>query len=141
MKLLASDAGPRQVVEAQRYADELFEQYDGPFDKGFQAFVCPSVTTTRVPADFDFTVSKLQVDGKEVDPLAGWVLTTPFNLMYTIPVVNVPTGLADNGVPCGMQVAVRSYDDLTAFQVASACAAAAPRMFAGGLMPTFRSSD
>ena len=40
------EAGPRQLGEAQRYADELFEQYDALFDKGFSAFVCPTVTTT-----------------------------------------------------------------------------------------------
>ncbi len=141
IKLLNSDAGPRQLVEAQRYAGDLFETYDGLFDKGFRAFVCPATTTTRVPADFDFTVSKLLVDGKEVDPLLGWVMTMPFNLMYSIPVVNVPTGLADNHVPTGMQVAARSYEDLTAFQVASAYAAAAPRMFIGNRMPDFRESD
>jgi amidase len=140
MKALDMDAGPRQLGEAQRYADELFKQYDALFDNGFQAFVCPTVTTTRVPADFDFTASKLLVDGKEVDPFAGWVLTPQFNLIYTIPVVNVPTGLADNRVPTGMQVAARSFDDLTAFRVASAYAAAAPRLFTGDLMPDFRNS-
>jgi amidase len=141
LKMANSQAGPRQLGEAQRYADALFEQYDALFDKGFRAFVCPTVTTTRVPADFDFTTSKLLVDGKEVDPLGGWILTPPFNLMYTIPVVNLPTGLADNRVPTGLQVAARSYEDLTAFQVASAYAAAAPRMFTGGLMPDFRDAD
>ncbi len=141
ISLLDSNAGPRELVEAQRYADDLFEKYDGLFDNGFRAFVCPTTTTTRVPADFDFTKSKLMVGGKEVDPLAGWWTTAPFNLMYTIPVVNVPTGLADNRVPTGMQVAARSYDDLTAFQIASAYAEAAPRMFAGGPMPDFRTSD
>ncbi|MGH6822168.1 MAG: amidase [Methylocella sp.] len=138
LNLVDSDSGPRQVVEAQLYADGLFEQYDALFDNGFQAFVCPTVTTTRVPADFDFTSSKLLVDGKEVDSLGGWTLTAPFNLMYTIPVVNVPTGFADNHVPTGMQVAARSFEDLTAFQFAAAYAVVAPRMFTGDLMPDFR---
>ncbi|MFY9991471.1 MAG: hypothetical protein WAL40_10610, partial [Rhodoplanes sp.] len=59
---------------------------------------------------------------------------------YTIPVVNVPTGLAGNRVPTGMQIAARSYEDLTAFQVAAAYDAVAPRFFAGDLMPDFRNS-
>jgi amidase len=140
LKLADQEAGPTQLGEAQRYADELFEQYDGLFDQGFRAFVCPTVTTPRVPADFDFTASKLFVDGKEVDPLAGWILTPPFNLMYTIPVVNVPSGLAANRVPTGLQIAARSYDDLAAFQVASAYAEAAPRLFTGDLLPDFRNA-
>jgi amidase len=140
LKALDVDAGPRHLGEAQGYAAELFTQYDALFDKGFQAVVCPTMGTTRVLADFDFTTSKLRVDGKEVDPFAGWVLTPQFNLMCTVPVVTVPTGLADNRVPTGMQVAARSYDDLTAFQVASAYAAAAPRMFTGDLVPDFRNA-
>lgn len=140
LALTEQKIGARQLGEAQRYADELFRQYDALFDNGFRAFVCPTVTTTRIPADFDFTTSKLVVDGQEVDPLTGWLLTPPFNLMYTIPVVNVPTGLAANHVPTGMQIATRSYDDLTAFQVAAAYEAAAPRFFTGDLMPDFRNS-
>ena len=140
LKLVGQEAGPRQLGEAQRYADDLFAQYDALFANGFRAFICPTVTTTRIQADFDFTTSKLTVDGKEVDPLTGWLLTPPFNLMYTIPVVNVPTGLAGNRVPTGMQIAARSYEDLTAFQVAAAYDAVAPRLFAGDLMPDFRNS-
>jgi amidase len=141
VNLAAVEAGPRQLGEAQRYADELFAQYDALFERGFRAYVCPSVTTTRVAADFDFTAAKLVVNGQEVDPFGGWLLTPPFNLMYTIPVLNVPTGLADNHVPTGMQIAARSFEDLTAFQVAAAYAAAAPRMFSGDLMPDFRDGN
>jgi len=72
--------------------------------------------------------------------MAGWILTPPFNLMYTIPVVNVPSGLAANRVPTGPQIAARSYEDLTAFQVAAAYADAAPRLFTGDLRPDFRNA-
>ncbi len=106
----------------------------------YALFCCPANSTTRVPADFDFTTSKLTVDGKQINPLGGWVLTAAFNIMYTTPVVSVPTGLADNHVPTGMQVAARSYDDLTAFRVAAAYAGAAPRLFTGDLMPDFRNA-
>ena len=89
----------------------------------YALFCCPANSTTRVPADFDFTTSKLTVDGKQINPLGGWVLTAAFNLMYTTPVVSVPTGLADNHVPTGMQVAARSYDDLTANRAVTRLAA------------------
>ena len=32
----------------------------------------------------------------------------------------VPSGFADNGVPTGMQLVGRSYDDVTAFRVGAA---------------------
>jgi aspartyl-tRNA(Asn)/glutamyl-tRNA(Gln) amidotransferase subunit A len=32
----------------------------------------------------------------------------------------VPSGFADNGVPTGVQLVARTYDDLTAFRAAAA---------------------
>jgi amidase len=56
-------------------------------------------------------------------------------------VVSVPTGLVDNRRPTSMQIGARSYENLPAFQVAAAFAAAAPRLFAGALMPGFRDGN
>ena len=58
--------------------------------------------------------------------------------MYTIPVVNVPTGLDRHRVPTGMQIAARAFDDLAAFQVAAAFGHGAPTFFSDDLMPDFR---
>jgi Asp-tRNA(Asn)/Glu-tRNA(Gln) amidotransferase A subunit family amidase len=35
-------------------------------------------------------------------------------------VLNVPAGLSPDGVPIGMSVVARTYDDVTAFRVAAA---------------------
>ena len=48
------------------------------------------------------------------------MLTPVFNIMSRCPVLNVPSGFADNGVPTGLQIAGRTYDDVTAFRVGAA---------------------
>jgi Asp-tRNA(Asn)/Glu-tRNA(Gln) amidotransferase A subunit family amidase len=40
--------------------------------------------------------------------------------MSRLPVLAVPSGFADNGVPTGVQIAGRSYDDVTVFRVGAA---------------------
>ena len=140
VELAQQELGAKQLAETQGYAAERFREYDDLFAQGFRAFICPTVATNRVPADFDPVApdATLTINGKAVNPQTGWALTSAFNLMYTIPVVNAPTGFDANRVPTGMQIAARSYDDLIAFQVAAAYAQAAPPLFAGDCLPDFR---
>ena len=136
--LLGEEAGPRQLLDAQEIAAQMHAEYDALFEQGYRALICPTMATAEIEADFDFTTDQKRIDGELIDPLGGWILTPAFNLMYTIPVVNVPTGLDRNRVPTGMQIAARAFDDLTAFQVAAAYQAGAPAFFTDDLMPDFR---
>ncbi len=54
------------------------------------------------------------------------ILTVVFNLFSRCPVLNVPSGFADNGVPTGIQIVGRTYDDLTPFRIGRACERAKP---------------
>ena len=48
------------------------------------------------------------------------MLTAPFNILSRCPVLAVPSGVADNGVPTGIQIVGRTYDDETVFRVGTA---------------------
>jgi Asp-tRNA(Asn)/Glu-tRNA(Gln) amidotransferase A subunit family amidase len=48
------------------------------------------------------------------------ILTPVFTLFSRCPVLNVPSGFAANGVPTGIQIVGRTYDDLTAFRIGAA---------------------
>ena len=47
----------------------------------------------------------------------------------------MPSGFADNGVPTGVQIVARTFDDVTAFRVGAALERVRP--FWGGRAPTF----
>ena len=131
--------GPRSARDAAAAVRELYRKVqDAVFLKGYQALVMPTVATTNIKADFDPTRDQVVINGKEVDSQIGWLLTPLWNLLTWNPVVAVPTGLASNGVPTGMQVIATTYDDLTAFRVAAAYQRAAPPFFAANRFPDFR---
>ena len=48
-------------------------------------------------------------------------MSTPFNILAPCPVLAVPSGIApSNGVPTGIQIVARTYDDVTAFRIGAA---------------------
>lgn len=92
----------------------------GPLLETYDCLICPTNGLPAVRADFDQSKETLQIEGVEVAPELGWVLTTPFNMMSRCPVISVPSGFGDNGVPTGLQIVAPAYRDEIAFQAAMA---------------------
>ena len=90
----------------------LFERYD--------VLICPTVSTRGLIAGDGYVGHGLEVGGVEIDNYFDSAFTPLFNLASRCPVLNVPSGFADNGVPTGIQVVSRTYDDVTAFRVGAA---------------------
>src|SRR5699024_12620768 len=60
------------------------------------------------------------VGGLRLDHYWQAHMTMPFNICNRVPIVNVPSGLADCGIPAGVQVIGHPFDDRSAFEVAAA---------------------
>lgn len=90
----------------------LFESYD--------AMLCPTIASAGLLAGEGYVDGQVPVGDTFVEHNILAMMTLPFNLFSRCPVLSVPSGLAANGVPTGVQVVGRTYDDLGAFQVASA---------------------
>jgi Asp-tRNA(Asn)/Glu-tRNA(Gln) amidotransferase A subunit family amidase len=117
---LAASMGPKQAKEAAEETLRLYSAVDRTvFRKGYDGLITATVGTTQIAADYDPTQSSPVIDGNRVDPYAGWFLTSLFSLLNWMPVINVPTGLTANGLPAGIQIATRPYDDITAFEIAT----------------------
>jgi amidase len=125
---LACAMGPVDARDAAKEASRLYQLIDNAvFEAGYDALISP-VATTRIRADYDPTTDAPVIDGMRVDPYAGWFLTSIFSLLNWMPAVTVPTGLAANNVPTGLQIACRPYDDATVEAIARLYDNAAPAM-------------
>ena len=63
-------------------------------------------------------------------------MTIPFNVVGRVPVLSVPSGIAPNGVPTGVQVVGRTYDDATVFRLGAALESVLPRWADESWRPT-----
>lgn len=102
------------AAEGDIYAvlGELLERYD--------ALICPTAGVPALPVGEDFVDTPLVVNGVELDHYMDHALTTVFNIASRCPVLAVPSGIAATGVPTGVQIVGRSYDDATVFRVGAA---------------------
>ncbi len=97
------------------------------------ALICPTWAVTGIPAG-DSLIGQVFEDGGPNDRQFTCFMTTPFNLFSACPVLAVPSGVApSNGVPTGIQIVGRTYDDVTAFRVGAALERVRPWT---GLAPT-----
>jgi Asp-tRNA(Asn)/Glu-tRNA(Gln) amidotransferase A subunit family amidase len=119
---LAGDGSQLEKHELEgrlyRRLGELFERYD--------ALICATCGTRGLVAGESYVDTPLEVGGMVLDDYFQSLLTVVFNLFSRCPVLAVPSGFADNGVPTGIQIAGRTYDDLTPFRIGAACERARP---------------
>jgi amidase/aspartyl-tRNA(Asn)/glutamyl-tRNA(Gln) amidotransferase subunit A len=91
---------------------ELFERFD--------ALVCPTAATRGLVAGEDYLDHGPVVDGERLGHYLESLLALPFNIMNRCPVLAVPSGIAENGVPTGVQIVGRPFDDTTPFRIGAA---------------------
>lgn len=90
---------------------ELFERFD--------VLVCPTMATEGYVAGEPY-LDGIDVGGRHLWHHILGAMTLPFNILSRCPVLSVPSGLGSNGVPTGVQVVARPYDDAMAFRVGAA---------------------
>jgi Asp-tRNA(Asn)/Glu-tRNA(Gln) amidotransferase A subunit family amidase len=64
------------------------------------------------------TLGPASVDGQPVERTIGWCLTHPINFTGH-PAISVPAGLTPEGLPVGLQIIGRRFDDATVLAVAA----------------------
>jgi len=108
-----------EFLDAMAFAGEMYRTL-GPILEEHEVLICPTNALAAVPADHDSTLSEVRINGMAVDPMLGWVMTYPFNMLSRCPVMSVPSGRDRNGVPTGIQIVGRTYDDVSVFRAAAA---------------------
>ena len=92
----------------------------GPILEKYDALVCPTLAVSSLPVGHNDTGTDLKINGKNVDNYLGWTLTWCFNNMAWCPVMSVPSGFGSSGMPTGLQIVGRTFDDQSVFRIASA---------------------
>jgi aspartyl-tRNA(Asn)/glutamyl-tRNA(Gln) amidotransferase subunit A len=85
----------------------------------FDALVGPTWAVPGIPAG-DSYLGMLWEGGGPNDRQYAAMMTTPFNVLSPCPVLAVPSGFTSNGVPSGVQIVGRTYDDVGVFRVGAA---------------------
>ena len=91
---------------------ELLEEFD--------ALICPTFAVPALPAEYD---TGQPVHGERPGAASDWLdvmMTLPFNIASRCPVLSVPSGLSRDGVPTGLSIVGKTYDDVTVFRIAAA---------------------
>ncbi len=84
------------------------------------------ITPTMACPAFELGVSSpTKIDGKEVSPGAYSPYTHPFN-MSGHPAASIPCGWSKDGLPIGMQIVGKRFDEITVLQVSKAFEDVAP---------------
>ena len=105
---------------------EMYRQLSPILDK-YHVLICPTLAVPSVPIEHNNMDYDLRIGGTPVQPHLGWLLTYPFNLVGECPVMSVPSGFCrKTGVPTGIQIVGRSFDDLRVFRAAAAYEKASP---------------
>lgn len=118
------------AYEAQMEMGRVF----GAMLETCHAFICPTMGYHEITADQQ-PEDVIRINGKVVDPMYGWTLCHPFNMMGRCPVLSVPSGIGGNGLPTGIQIVARHLDDERVFRVGQALQDADPWMNSAGNRP------
>lgn len=121
--LVTKTTGIDDVHKAWDRAHQMYQSL-GPLLASHDVFVCPTLNLPAVAADHDPFNPDFRVAGVRVDGESGWLMTHHFNMLHNCPVMSVPSGKSSSGVPTGIQIVARSFDDARVFAVAAAYEAA-----------------
>jgi aspartyl-tRNA(Asn)/glutamyl-tRNA(Gln) amidotransferase subunit A len=106
-RLEAGSAIPAiHYIDAQRRRRVLVDQF-AKLHESFDVLALPAVPTPAMR----LTDTSLTIDGRETDVFHGLIrLTGPFNVTGA-PAVSVPCGWTSNGLPVGLQLTGRHFED------------------------------
>ena len=106
-------------------AGDMYD-YFGDLMRGYDVFVCPTLAKPAIRANARLDYDSWKQDGKALPDALAWCMTYPFNMLSRCPVISVPSGFASNGVPTGIQIVGRTYEDASVFRAATAFERAMP---------------
>ena len=110
-----------EYVSSLRKCDEMRAKMANLFAK-YDLLLTPSNCTAALPIG----VRPKEIDGKRVNPLWGAFMMTPFANLTGLPAASVPCGFTRGGLPIGLQIYGRWWQEGTILRASAAYEAAHP---------------
>ncbi len=126
--------GPADYLESLEIEAGMYRRL-GKLQRRYRLLLCPTLPVPSVKAGANLIEPKLIIDGKPQDSICHWLMTVCFNMMSRCPVMSVPSGFASTGVPTGLSIVGRAYDDVSVFRAAAAFEKARPWLDAPARRP------
>jgi aspartyl-tRNA(Asn)/glutamyl-tRNA(Gln) amidotransferase subunit A len=114
----AADVGKEQFLVGLELESRIYAPL-GALLEEFDALICPTMAVPALPAEYDVG-DEIAVNGQAIANWMDIMMTLPFNIASRCPVLSVPSGLSRDGVPTGLSIVGKTYDDVMAFRVAAA---------------------
>jgi aspartyl-tRNA(Asn)/glutamyl-tRNA(Gln) amidotransferase subunit A len=105
--VLSSESYEVYFLQAARIRRMIADAFNRAFEQ-CDLIICPSSAGTAIPLNSDLT---------PLEYYALDIFTVAMNLVG-IPAASVPCGLAENGLPLGLQVVGKRFDDMNVLQLA-----------------------
>jgi len=104
---------------------EVFDGLQDVFDR-FDLVATPTLSVAGIDnADDGTTRGPSEVEGQPVDPFIGWCLTYPINFTGH-PAASIPAGFTSGGLPVGLQLIGRRFEDARVLAASAAFERARP---------------
>ncbi|MGO4384920.1 amidase [Specibacter sp. RAF43] len=117
-------AGQNRFLDGVR-AETLLQAQLAAAMAGFDALLCPASAVPALEADGMY-LDGIDSNGQRMEHYWQGHMTAPFNIANRCPVLAVPSGMADCGIPTGVQIVGHPFDDATVFRVGAAVEAVLP---------------
>lgn len=105
---IAKDITPEMFMASTEGVGAMHESLQQVVFERYEALICPTMADTLTPAEGM---------ASSHDNLMNKGLTYPFNLLSRHPVLAVPSGRAENGVPTGVQIIGQTFDEDTVMRI------------------------
>lgn len=112
-----------QLHEADAHRQAMWTELIRWFEN-YDYLVLPTLPITAFPDDRDHPA---ELEGASLkERILRWLMTFPFNLASACPVISVPCGFDGGGLPIGLSIVGKPWDDIGVLRAAAAFERARP---------------
>ncbi len=106
---------PEQIFHAERVRHQLFHRM-AKFFETHDFLVCPAASITPFPVDQRYVT---EIDGVPCETYIDWFSITFALTMTSCPVISLPCGFSESGMPIGMQIVGKPRGEAALLRAAS----------------------